>query len=696
MTDKLPKEVARVVNSSKLEDRFLKSEIYTPTDTNKRKKGTLYFLIEILNPWHPSAQIAEMIIETVKQEYYRIDERPAKCFERALASINKQLSSLAKEGETSWVGNLNAVVAALVDDKIFLSHTGSAQAFLFRGEKISRVSKGVDQSQDSTYPFLEITNGKLRLEDRFAIANSDFFDFISLDTLRDVIKDDGPKKTAQYVKDVLSRESYQSVNSILIKIGPPSPNSSALPDVVYLRESNVEDKNKYIAACKKAFRKYAPIIRKKIIKLGYFIIEKVKRTNRFLSDFALSTSHDDEDQPDRVEGWDKYTGQSIKKENNKSKPKSKIYDLIVSIGRFIGSIDKRWLIGIVVALIIVLVAGFYFNQTTSRSQNIDEEIGQIESMISSAKTEVALNQEEDARDLLSQAQTKLEKYRDNPDLVSRVESLSSEIEKIINQIDNITVVDSPWQDLADLNEYQFNADDLEFYQNFLFTVNKDFGQIYRINSKNNRINQIDSLPQKAGAVNLITKSSIYNQLLFYTSENLIYLYDVIEDKIELVDISISTDSVSSWDTFDSNLYLYNKDSGTVWRYSQGTFGYSSAQPLVNDQEIINALDMTIDGDIYFLKDNGTITKYSLGEINQYQLSGLPNSNSQINNPKKIYTNDQINKLYIIDGRRVIVINKENGKYRKQYQLPIEVDDLLVSGGQIYFLTSNNLLYRTNI
>jgi len=691
MATKLPIETARVINSLKFEDRSLKSEIYTPTDIQKRGKGSLYFLVEILNPWHPSAQIAEMIVETVKGEYYRIDEQPLASFERALKKLNTKLAGLAKEGETSWVGNLNAVIAVMAEDKILLTFTGSAEAYLFRNEKISRISTKTRAANDH-YPFLEITSGKIQLGDRFIFANSDLFDYISLDTLRDSTKEEGVRQTAQYIKDVLAKEGQPAVNTILVKIALPDPKFNHLPDVVYLDRAEEGSRFKIARGAKEFYRQNLPEARKRIIKLGYKVIKGVHKANRFFANFILSSEKETGERVKEPKGWDRYAGQSIKKE--KSTPKLAVGGYFRRSFAFIAAIDKRWLILGAIILVLILGFGIYYSRQNHQQVSLADRIAEIQTMIESAETKSALHQPKEAKKILLDAQNRLNDLRNNAQIATEVNDLAARIEKDLNQIDKIVVLKHPWKDLSDLNQGQFTTDWLAVSGKNLLTVSGDFGQIYQINQQK-RVAELASLPQQAGQIESMLKPESLEELFILAKEKKIYRYHLDSKKISTLDLDLADINFIDWASYLGNLYFLDSEAKTIWRYRQAAVGYSAGQPLFKGDQIKDALSMAIDGEIYILKKNGSIFKYLIGETRVFKTKGLPSPENKIREPRLIYTNSDLEVVYLVDNSlsRVIKYQKNNGQYLKQYRLPEKIDDLAVIGGKLYILTQNQKIFQ---
>jgi len=697
MIKRLPKETARVINSQKLEDRYLKTEIYTPTDVRKREKGSLFFLVEILNPWHPSAQIAELIVETVKQEFYRIDDRPAACFERAVKNLNQKLASLAEEGETSWVGNLNAIIAATSEDKVYLTFTGNAEAYLFRSEKISRIS-AQGSSGDDRYPFLELTNGKLQLGDRFVFANSDLFDYISLDTLRDLTKDEGAKKTAQYIKDVLGRERKETVNALIVKIGQAGPETQALPDVVYLDRSDETSQTKIVKGAKEFYQRNTPKTKKQVVKIGLLVTGWIEKANKFLGNFVLS-SHQTTSEPEAKQprGWDKYTGQSIKPEAEAKR--SGTSNILQGVLKFIKAIDRKWMIVAAIILILAIGLGIYYSQRNNQEVSVSDQISEVQVMIDSAETKVALHQEKDAKEILLQAKEKTEQISDRPQIATELLALVNRIEMNLNKIDKVTKVDQVWKDLSELNQGQFQSKELISNTGLMFVANQEYGQLYQLRIKDKKVSQVGAIPQAGGKIDSLILPENLEQVVIITDQDLAYGYDLGSRKIKKVSISIDkTDGEQDWSSYIDNLYLIDKQAGAIWRYERGLIDYSSARPLLEDDRIKNARSMTVDGDIYVLKNSNRLVKYSIGEISTLKLKSLPTPDSSLVDPQVVYTTADIDHLYVVDNghNRVIKYLKNNGRYIKQYRLPEAISDITIANSKLFILSESSKVFQTSL
>lgn len=146
--------------------------------------------------------------------------------------------------------------------------------------------------------------------------------------------------------------------------------------------------------------------------------------------------------------------------------------------------------------------------------------------------------------------------------------------------------------------------------------------------------------------------------------------------------------------FAGNIYVI---SGLgVWRHQKTDTGYGARQSWLADTEKIDELsgvqNMAIDGFIWMIRNNGQILKYVRGVKENVNISGL---DLAFGNNARIYTDDEADKLYVLDpiNKRVVVL-KKTGEYENQYlwddisqTTSITVDE---KGNKIYLLGGSKI------
>jgi len=120
--------------------------------------------------------------------------------------------------------------------------------------------------------------------------------------------------------------------------------------------------------------------------------------------------------------------------------------------------------------------------------------------------------------------------------------------------------------------------------------------------------------------------------------------------------------------YAANLYILNRDTSIIWRYTAASEGFSSRNNWLIEgiePDFSKITSWTIDGSIWLLNDTGKIFKYSQGNPQAFTVSGVAPS---LISPKAIYTNEELDYIYLLEpvAQRIVVIDKE-GNYLAQYK-----------------------------
>jgi len=239
MSESLTIQSTRIVTSQKLDDRFLTAQRYVPETDEQRILGELSVLVEITRPWFPLSQIGSSILATCKKTYYEGSSTSDLVnFELAIKAVNDMLQKITEQGDTEWIGHLNAVAMVVIGKEIHLSSTGNADAFLFRDGKVSYItSRTQDAEQNPVKTFKSVTSGSLLALDTIVLANPTLLDSVGLDILQHAVDDAPPYQASCEIRNQLKKSKQKTVNAIVVRLVPESLHSND-PDVVYLDQAS--------------------------------------------------------------------------------------------------------------------------------------------------------------------------------------------------------------------------------------------------------------------------------------------------------------------------------------------------------------------------------------------------------------------------------------------------------------------------
>ncbi len=216
-------------------------------------------------------------------------------------------------------------------------------------------------------------------------------------------------------------------------------------------------------------------------------------------------------------------------------------------------------------------------------------------------------------------------------------------------------------------------------------------------------------------------TNIYNDFyIFDSSNNHIYLFNIETKETELVNqtstnvgrlqklIPLDNDSligfdqnqgIASFNTIDkklaplklnrenppqqiqdiniygNRLYTLEPNANQVYKQAKTLDGFGKEEAWIKDEtNISDALSFTIDGSVYVMKKTAQIFKFYQGKTEEFTLDEiqpvLSIKDPNILEPQgniKIFTNDELKYLYLLDGpsKRLIILSKQ-GKLIKQF------------------------------
>jgi uncharacterized protein (UPF0333 family) len=617
-----------LATKSKILDRTLLLEVEAP----------LYCLIEIKNPWYPANSVGFKIIQTVKEKY------SGNNFEDVLEETNEMLARLTEEGNTEWLGKLSAIIAKIDQNKLSLTSVGNAKCLLFRQQNMIEVTEGQPTETHPLKTFSQILSGELEENDKLIIGNQDFFEFISIDYLKQVLGKESLTQACSYIGRSLSKQKAKTASALILEL-TKTPSEIPLFSVVYIDED-------------KRLINFWQKIKPAFPKIAYFFKVLANSICKFFSSpLFINLFH-------------------------KSKKIFKKH-------------QKRFLLGLSILLILVLIFGVFdhiFKQQKTKESEMQRKVTiEAEGLNKQAQDALSKGNKEEAKKILEQALALFAQVK-NKEQIQIFSKIVSELDKLnnINKINPKMVLD-----------FQQNFKDADVAQ--IFFVNKT---IYSIDLKNNRIYQgnesPNSLPQYSGKNIAGVYQAPENLLIFYQDSEGIYEYNIDENKAEKAEILLEEKwkKAKILGTYFTNLYLLDPDEGQIYKYEKTGAGYSKGTPYVDKEKIDlkKAISMALDGYIYVLNNDGNVFKLMAGRmVSDFKISGIPQPDSQIKNPVKIFTSALVPNLYILGNNRILEFDK-SGNYQRMFvfNLP-DIKDLWVDyKTKKLYLLSGTKVYETGI
>ena len=205
---------------------FVTAYVYEPVaDDAGGALGNLYVVIEALVSGRASEEVVDLIIQTVGEKYYnepQPSEPPAARFEAAVRHLNHALAEYVNKGNAAWIGKLSAVIAVQAAGELHVTQTGSAEAFLYRGKAVSRITQPeTAKPATPTKTFGTIATGELEPEDRVLIATPALVHQIPLKKLQSVVSTLGPTAGIQEISQLLAGTTPLRIAALIIEFTTP-------------------------------------------------------------------------------------------------------------------------------------------------------------------------------------------------------------------------------------------------------------------------------------------------------------------------------------------------------------------------------------------------------------------------------------------------------------------------------------------
>ncbi|MEM7820336.1 MAG: hypothetical protein QW761_01910 [Candidatus Aenigmatarchaeota archaeon] len=507
-------DIAKILTRQKQPGHFLTTYIYKPQVT--LGAGNIYFVIEILNINSLIAnEISQMIINTVIREYYKnlenLNGDVLFAFEMALRKINEKLGGLTEEGQISWIGNLNAIIAILQEKNIHITKAGTTELHLIRNGKINHITSGLS-STEKPHPlktFAQIISGTLEIGDKLVISTAGLFNYLSLDRIKITIASKEVREAAESLLKILQREKAEPLNCLILEFTTEEELSNRplprQPEEFYIDEV-LTWQQKINFYCKPYIYKIKILLQKFIKNVKIVHHDKVKpnlirfknKLERFFKPFLSKSA-------DKIKPVLKKVYLKIKYSRLFTQLQRKISSIKIFSPSFektpqITSLSKQSYSKItlnlqeikkpenkqkiIFALATLLTAILFFSvatlyakrQTTLRIENSRKLLQQAYEKESAGKNALIIHDKKLAKQLFTESLQIAENLKDNKYLKEEANALITKLYTEIDKVDGIVRINNPLP-IVDFSTLQAAPQGLIKFDKYLYTFDNQKGII---------------------------------------------------------------------------------------------------------------------------------------------------------------------------------------------------------------------------
>lgn len=200
-------------------DLVFDSFCYEPENIYEKRLGSLFIVGELKNVFPQNLKFLDNLSAEIKRRYY---SAPVKFSAEAalkdcLKKTNEFLEGVAKQGEVSWLGNLNLAILSFAPAKkdeflVNFTKVGNVKILLVRSGEIIDIGKNLEFSEIEPYPlkiFGNIVSGKLAEKDVVAILTEEVFEHFSGRKILKEITKATQHDFGKVLKEVLQRREKE-------------------------------------------------------------------------------------------------------------------------------------------------------------------------------------------------------------------------------------------------------------------------------------------------------------------------------------------------------------------------------------------------------------------------------------------------------------------------------------------------------
>ena len=757
MRRKLIARTAKLLSESKKSRRhqgIAVSYEHIPNDIDERNHGAIYAVVNISAASDKAEEVGELIIDTFHGEFYQdLGRDPMASFEAALARVNEELAEVTHGGNTSWLGNLHAVLAVLAGDTFHITQTGKTEAYLYRGGRSSHITH--DLAGDNVNPlrtFINVASGELVEGDKVAIVTPGVFYHVSKDELQKYVQEFQPKVAISHLADLVEGTGNDvQPNSILLleAITPEAASEETVPeldDEIWISEPKkpVQDA---IDASTPFAKKVWFYTKKALTTSGLFVSEKVWPK---LREWALDTIDiaknltKGERQATKRDKVISETEESIISDGTKgnledltinektneyiietktspnaiyiketpNKPRLLNIDFSSARG-FAGRFAKlttnfgknrKVILVSAVALTVILgigLFGYYRVRENAESQKLAEAtLTEATSKYDIGGTQIASGDKQQAADTLRSALTLTETLKNNSKLKAQASDLATKIRASLDIAEDVIRADAT--SLADASQV-VGTDAFGPYivGTNIYLISKADGSVASISMSGGEVSRVLDKPSIEGKITAATSVPVRSVLVIMTDAGKIYEFDTKDVKLNQQTVSGDIENPVSLASFSTNIYSLEASTGKIYKRMKNSSGYGARTEYITDGSLAtDAVSISIDSSVFAIKANGEAIRYLGGKKQEYNVSGLPITLSSVSSS---FANEDTAGLYELEGGTSRVIRFDaNGLFVNQYisdnfknASGLYVDDANKIN-KILYITSSGKIYKTSL
>ena len=659
---------------------YCESFVYEPSNIEEERLGHLFMIGRIRNVPETSFYLINLLASRIKREYYSNYHRSMEAAsEAALKEGNKVLKE--NEERINWLGNLDFLVAAVGQKRIYFTLLGKMRAFILRDEEFIDIVKNLILEKDVLFPFSTILQGAVKKDDVLIFSTSNVFSKEKLLKFGRELFPIEEKKISRII------ESDESGTALIVETGKEA---GVIERISRQKEkkSILETLPKFSLSNKeKVFPGIKNKLKEGLNKISFKIKEVWSLTKKSIGNLGSKISSLSKTiQPKKKEELT-LPRITVEKASLPEKPKFDFLTLRKESER------RKIMIGGVLILIVILIGiGFYQHNKNIENTALNEIIEAAETKRQEGENALIYGDKEKAISYFVEGLNLLNSIENPGSKKAEIDSLKKVVEESINKVLERKVL-SGIKPIFEVKEglEKFSPEGILLIQNNIYLFSKNSSLVYQWDiSKEEGF--FTEQRQKVLGGTVLNRKPFF--ILAPTSV-------VITEKEKIIPIDFPYEEISIWevDNFQNYFYIFDKERGEIIKYSVSGDEISSPKLWLKEREAAKGgISIAIDGNIYVVFPNGEIRKFSLGVLKEKFSPSETYPN--LEGVTKIFTSKDNQYLYLLEpGEKRVIITDKKGKIVAEYQSGEfkDLKDIWVSSkDKTIYLLSGNKVFKIDL
>ena len=610
----------------------------------------VFALIELADKPAGGEDLIRTIFQTLQEICFLDQNQDAyERFETALKEANAVIAEFGNNLPNRNFSRINAVVGFISGRDLNLTQSGEAEAYLIRKGSITTISEGLATDENAVDVFVNIASGKLENHDKLLVSSERLLRYA---TKNELIKIFSPHKeiglALEELDEIIVLEGAQTTGILSLDV---------VTESVASRSAALENVGKTH---------------------GDYLGKATQHFNRGLNWLR-----------DKLPEGTKLPG-----------------------GRNL-QLDKNYVIlgFLVVAILILLSVSWSLGgqRSSVKLEEVQAALESVQTSIDMAKTRRNIGDKPQAYILLDEAEQTATDLVKSGLAIEEANAKILEIMGLRDELDNIRRYQAltPLADISSVNADVALVGLEDFHGRKI---------VYDSHSLYNTALDVVSAAEVIDSTSVIRVGKYFGDrdaLLFLTVDGKVAEWR--DGELNFMDTEDETwKSAVDVGVYSKYIYLLDPTNNQIWKYSRNSDNYSTASGYNENADLTKSVSIAIDGDLWILANDSDgdmsndIVRIRKGEKKILSITDLPAEIWQ--NPKKIYTNEDLKFLYVLDqnNKRILRFYKDptdagvedrNLIYNMQYLFEDlnEVKDFWVdTAEQSIYVMDNQKIYEVSI